>query len=62
MKRYLLIISKCGLPEERREFDMFTEAESLVMAYASACGITLLRIKYTQLKQIDVILKQSIYG
>lgn len=43
MKRYLLIISKCGLPEEYHEYDTFNEAESLVMAYSGACKYRLYR-------------------
>ena len=43
MKRYILIISKCGLPEERYEYDTFNEAETLIMAYAGACEYRLYR-------------------
>jgi hypothetical protein len=43
MKPYLLLISRCGLAEERYEYDTFSEAENLVMAYAGACKYKLFR-------------------
>lgn len=36
-KRYKLFIKRCGLPEEIFEYDLFSEAENLVLAYTGAC-------------------------
>ena len=43
MKRYVLIIKRCGLSEETFEYDTFNEAENLVLAYAGVCEYKLYR-------------------
>ena len=42
-KQYTLFISRCDLPEEVFEYDTFSEAETLVLAYAGVCRYRLYR-------------------